>query len=297
MSVMEPIMKLKDILTEGISQILYHDRGLNSAADILKNDRFTLSPLFRDPMEKEFISKNNKLFYMSFSRTKTGSFRETNFSNQTTFVIDGRKLGQRYHGKAIDFYGGNNIEQSEQEDRLYSEYQYIPNATKYILEVHVFLKLPTTNAKKLLKTVADVCERKGIPLFVYRNRRDFLVLRKERSQSYREFITETEPSSEIEDEVIFNENTSYDIRDLNTLIVGDPNNTVLTERMKNLLYDIDNSYDEAIFSEMEGYYDMRATKIGLLQNMAKFMRKNGITRGDTAKMLQVLREKWRKVYP
>jgi len=130
------ILLEKEILLERVSDVVFYGRGLKSAIEILLKNRFELSPAPGHPSEEKVVSKKRKLYFMSTGRIPTNMWRDKGMAGKAaTFVLDGYKLSQNYHGKAIKFF---DTPETETEDRIYSEKPFIPNAVKYIKELHIF---------------------------------------------------------------------------------------------------------------------------------------------------------------
>ena len=87
-------MKIID-LQEGITDTVYHVTRLSYAAKIVSDDRFNMRPVFRQSSERE-ISHDNKMFYMSTTRSPRGGYIEKQLlyptgTGQVLFVLDGKK--------------------------------------------------------------------------------------------------------------------------------------------------------------------------------------------------------------
>ena len=64
----------------------------------------------------------------------------------------------------------------ENEERIFSEKAIIPNADKYIKEIHI-LEIDK-DYKEHTGSIAKYCKVHGIPLFVYSSLKDFKIMRK-----------------------------------------------------------------------------------------------------------------------
>lgn len=148
-------MKIGDVLTESVSDIVYHFTGYDKALKILKHNTLALSPFLAKGVESNVI-KTRKLFYLSTTRSKLGHYGQNNYS-MVAFVLDGRKLAQRYSAKAVDYWGLP--KSSEMEDRILSDHPYIKNASQYIKSVDVYFHEDMRDEKmgviKALKQAAD----------------------------------------------------------------------------------------------------------------------------------------------
>ena len=165
-------MKIASILTEGLSDILYHSTSLYNVLNILKNNKLRLSPDLGAESESN-LRKKNKIYYMSFARSKMGEYHSPSkySGNLSLIVFDGRQLKQDgYSGAPVDYWGWGN--KDEMEDRLYSKSPYIEDAAKYITEIHTFFKRgdqenDTAKSVRWLRSAYIMAKRLGITMYVY----------------------------------------------------------------------------------------------------------------------------------
>lgn len=169
-------MKISEYITEGISPVVYHSTSFLNAYSILKSDEFRLSPTLVDNEE----AKHQKDFYfLSTSRHVLGSFHSNGFGG-VLFVLDGNKLSHNYKGSAVDyFYQDEDDDVDEAEDRIFSSKPVIPNATKYIKEVHV----SSTNSEHrvLVRKIFAEAKLKNIPVYFYQDQRYWQQLRRNKA--------------------------------------------------------------------------------------------------------------------
>jgi len=161
-------MRLLEIfsqLTETTSDIVYHLTNLGSLADIIDSNKFRL-PL-SSSTSAEVAMGVHKLFYMSLARNPSSGYisdkGEGNviLKNQPLLVLDGAKLSQRYKIVPVEYWGvkngrqgsGPNSRGKEQEDRLFSDQQFIPDAISYIKEIRIILdpKIDERESSRLRK--------------------------------------------------------------------------------------------------------------------------------------------------
>jgi len=147
----------EQMLLEGASDIMYHFTQAKHAVSILTDNYFKLS--VGDKRDKEL--NQGKDFYLSTTRTKILGFN----SAPVKLVLDGRRLKMRYRIAPVKYFEG---EKTEQEDRIISDKQFIPNAKQYILSVHMVIN-------DSLGSLVEICKENNIPFFVYRYYKDFLV--------------------------------------------------------------------------------------------------------------------------
>lgn len=167
------MIKLKDILTERISDIVYHFTTTEAASYIIETNRFRLKPILLDSVVN--VGRDyEEGFYMSVARTKIEGYTKSINSSRCFFVrfeLDGNKLSNRYKGGPFDYFpqhqGDNEYE--EYEDRIYSKDMFIPNAKTYIKRMDVDVSRKCTggfNTKKLIKIATSA----GVPTFIFPSR-------------------------------------------------------------------------------------------------------------------------------
>jgi len=138
-------------IKESLAGIVYHTTGINRIEEILKTNAFYLTTSVgtsSDGLAKGYF------YYLSVSRVKYGGYARSLSDRQATIVLDGDKFNQRYKGVDVDYWGSNwrlqnepntSIEQrysaemrnNENEERLITNDSEIPNAVKYIKEIHI----------------------------------------------------------------------------------------------------------------------------------------------------------------
>jgi hypothetical protein len=186
-------MKLHDVLAEGLSPILYHSTHANNVLKILKSDSFRLHPYVGNDAEME-MGKMGKMWYMSTTRSKTGGFTSTT-PFYAVLKLDGRKLGQKYKGSPMEYWGkgmrsvDKTRDSTEMEDRIYSPKPTIPKASKYITEIHMILPEKESDRMKDYKFKTEIrqllleAKKRRIPLYMYDDKSSFLVQNKKKAIS------------------------------------------------------------------------------------------------------------------
>ena len=179
-------MKLENLL-ESVTSLVYHFTYPNSALDILKTNKFILRSTFINAENRE---KRKKFYFLSTSHVKFGGYAIRNLADSgVILVLDGSKFNQRYFGKPIDYWGRNfqidkekRVKYNENEERIYSDKPTIPNARKYIKEIHVYV-----NDKKniyindIYRDLLKEANKFGIPIYFYTNKTDFKTLNKRKA--------------------------------------------------------------------------------------------------------------------
>lgn len=127
--------KLLNIISEGVSDILYHKTHFHDAYEILKTDKFKLST----PVGSSADAKGDKLYFFSTARNLSSSYFTVG-DYTVIFKLDGRKLGANHKGMPVDYWGARSTgKAAEEEDRIVTDSPFIENATKYIDELHILL--------------------------------------------------------------------------------------------------------------------------------------------------------------
>ena len=177
------MIKLKELLTERISDIVYHFTTTEAANLIIGKNKFKLQPIPVE-MNVEPGKKYQDGYYMSVARTKIEGYTRDTSDFQCYFVrfeLDGGKLNNNLKGGAYNYFqhqhGDDDYE--EYEDRIYSRKQYIDNAIRYIkrMDVDVSRKCKSFNnglysrqtgfnTSNLIKTALS----SGIPTFLFPSR-------------------------------------------------------------------------------------------------------------------------------
>ena len=178
--------------TAGLSPVLYHVTGTDKLVDILRQDRFVLA--FASGANNPG-KPNEHFYYMSAMRVPSGGYRG---KGDVVLVLDGQKLGQRYKGSPMDYWGPewrktadkNQIDRApydEAEDRVWAREPIIPKAHQYIQEIHFVVPIHEryhedatfrTRHNQDARKIILAGKRFGIPVYVYRDSADLKLLNK-----------------------------------------------------------------------------------------------------------------------
>lgn len=176
------------ILSEKLSEILYHSTKLPNLLNILQKNSFILTPSIGSDSEEKYQTKKDKTYFLSLSRSKTGSYHK-DYPNTVLLVLDGDKLNQNFYGKPIDYWDTfPDQKRSEMEDRLFHDKPTIQNASKYIDEIHILIKakweeeIPNEYIREILQAKL-MAKKLNIPFYIYDDSKDFKNLNKENSIS------------------------------------------------------------------------------------------------------------------
>jgi len=175
----------KDRLTEGLSPVLYHFTSLTNTLNMLKQNKIKLAAATGTGAERN-LQPGDRVYYLSTTRHKMGGYHLNNDLTGVIINFDGTKLGQRYKGKAVDYWGPEwygkdrkGHEEKEAEDRLFSAEPYIPNAKQYILAIHIMY---TEKGQKYhkdsglhIRRLIIAAKSAGIPTYLYDNAKTWML--------------------------------------------------------------------------------------------------------------------------
>lgn len=162
-------MKLTELLTERVSDVVYRLVPLTVALTNLKTNMFQLT-LSVPNRAGDYMHQKEKLYFLSLSRTPNNIyFKEELKLNSVIFVLDGRKLSQNYKGVPVNYFNRSksDTERFEAEDRIISNDPFIPNAAKYIKEIHVRVSVGSITVQKLIKGLEILVKQRNIKAYYY----------------------------------------------------------------------------------------------------------------------------------
>jgi hypothetical protein len=163
-------------ITEGATDILYHYTNFRAAKNILDTGEFKLSSSSGTDVER-MLAVKSKMFFLSTTRSKVGSYHARYGADAAMFVLDGKWIGQRYTVRPVDYYGSISVFDRESEDRIYSHNNTMPITP--IIEIHILLTAERSIARDMLISA----KRRNIPTFVYSDKKDWLLQNKNKSLS------------------------------------------------------------------------------------------------------------------
>jgi len=169
----------RNVLDEGITDIVYHKTRLDQAVKIMQSNKFMTSVAFGTEADKD--QNKGRLYYLSTMRSPTGDYGPG--LPAVTFKLDGRKLGERSKAAAVDYWGPD-FPKDEMEDRVFTDDPYMEPATKYITEIHVGLpiadKYRQMRPARLEEAEALLAagDGAGIPVFFYTDEKTYGILNK-----------------------------------------------------------------------------------------------------------------------
>jgi hypothetical protein len=171
-----------EILSEGLSDILYHFTYTTNLINILKYNKFATSSNLGSNADS--WKDKGRFYFFSTQRTKGMSGYARHHGN-VAIVLDGRKLNQTFKGSPTDYWNWskkrsdyksigdytNALQSEENEDRIVTNKPYIDNANSYILEVHI--SISEQSGKDEIEEIQTLCQSLNIPVYFYTDENAF----------------------------------------------------------------------------------------------------------------------------
>jgi len=248
------VIKLKHLIDEGLSDIVYHYTSVLNLKNIIRDNEFRASIALGS--EPDLNINGKKFYYMSTTRSKGTGYN----IGQVCLVLDGRKLHQRYKGLPVDYWQPSkdpdyyaspeqfikHAFRSEQEDRIILDKPVIENALSYIKEIHIYIDAdyPDTQLKRLEYISNNIPSH--IKLYFYNNEKYFKTQAKNKSVDVTASMFR-DNGVEVDDyqEIMYAQSTI----EQNTKRVLDRIGTVITI----LSYNDDNNFKKIVYSFKESY--------------------------------------------
>lgn len=166
-----------------ISSILYHSTSLYGLYKILDTNTFQMSPVLGSNSDNRF---QNKAFFLSLTRSRVGQFHYPTHelhSGTALLVIDGDLLERHgFSGGPVNYWGPDYKHvKNEMEDRIISDKPEIPNAMKFIKEIHIYSVSTSDNFIRTIRQAIILAKKNHIPCYVYSSAKDFNLLRKDKA--------------------------------------------------------------------------------------------------------------------
>lgn len=151
-------MKLTELLTEGLSPVLYHATGIDRAISILRANAIKAAPVVGAGRDSDVNGNAKGANFVSFARSRTGGYIHSVPSSLTVcFEFDGRALQANYSGRAVDYFSVKKFRsrsQFELEDRVITHDSEIKNIQRYIDVIHViYSDIPNSTLMDLASAV------------------------------------------------------------------------------------------------------------------------------------------------
>jgi hypothetical protein len=162
-------MKIKDLLFERATSILYHYTGSTDAAQILKSGVFQLSSTVGVSSEEKWSPKDSP-YFLSCTRSKVGDYHRWVPGGGVIFVLNGDWLNQHYKTKPIDYWERmwnhpGTDRTREAEDRVFSRNPTMP--IDGVIAVHAFIKEQNEWRSPATRQLLIAAKTKGIKTYLY----------------------------------------------------------------------------------------------------------------------------------
>lgn len=178
------MFKFKSLISEVVSPLLYHITDVGRAINILKENKFRLTPAFGT--DADLGLQKGKLYFLSTSRIKYGGYsRSLGDKGYVNIELDGRKLGNNHQSVNVDYWDDEirniawqkgNIQQylkyDENEERIVTDEPEITPADKYIKSLHVSVGDPSDvkeNMKEKHFRLQKLANKYTISAYFYTN--------------------------------------------------------------------------------------------------------------------------------
>lgn len=169
----EYLNEKRGLIKEAITDIVYHFLSITELYRTLKTNK--LHAIAAIGSDSDFNINRGKFFFFATTRSRSAGYT----FGSAKLVLDGRKLNYLYKGAALDYWSDKTFSarnpknnKTEFEDRLVLDKPEIPNAVKYILEIHV--NKDKDSLTGTLREIVNMANGHNIPIYFYENRTDYL---------------------------------------------------------------------------------------------------------------------------
>jgi len=171
-------------LNESVSSQIFRFIPLGRLDNLLTTNTFNLAP-------SQGANKfSNKFNYLSVSRIKFGGYARNNtYKSGVILELDGRKFNNKFKGGPVDYWGKDfaktgtkqqKMTTDENEERIFSDKNTIPNASSYIKAVHILIDKEKKFDSEIVK-LRKKCALKGLSCYVYDDINAFKTLNKKKA--------------------------------------------------------------------------------------------------------------------
>lgn len=190
-------MRISELLVEKATSVLYHITSIPNLFSILNEKQFRLTSSVGTKSEREM--NKGKMYFLSTSRTKINDYTlQNSYFDSAILVLNGDWFNRRHRGVPTDYWEGNWIKKRkididsyrEAEDRILSDDPIIKiNDLKSVIrEVHIFYENEYDYPILVDRTRKAIflAKKHNIPVYVYNNKKDFVLLNKTKSLDLRQ---------------------------------------------------------------------------------------------------------------
>jgi len=178
------------VLTEMLTDLVFHFTSLRNGLKILENGRFNLTPSIGTGAE-DILKSGDRVYSISFARSRTADYTVQNaYSQGVVFNINGDYFNKNFRSRAVDYwerFWAKTDRTSEMEDRLFSFKPFIKfDPTKAFSEIHILsTQLKETEPHYVVRFMKEA-KKQNIPVFVYNDKKAFVLQDKRKSLSLQE---------------------------------------------------------------------------------------------------------------
>ena len=237
--IQEIIDSHKPLLTERVSNVVYHFTTLGALWKIFKDDRLYLSSALEKSSDD--IDKNKK-FFLSLTRQRNGELGYSS-NREVRITLDGDKLNQRFSGRSFDYWGDSMGKQfyyrdmrdngrkdttqsrTENEDRILYNKPYIDGFKEYVTRIDILAD--KNSIEKEMPYLIRLAHTKYI--YIYNNKKDF------------NFQTQNTINDEIINEGDYTQHITGNERVIPKGIIGDELARILTFMLE---FEYDSNYKD-----------------------------------------------------
>ena len=295
-------MKINEILSEGLTGVVYHITTLYALSEILRTGEIKLSPALPDEHPgKEYVLGKGRLFYLSLSRTRTSRYlmnfrRGTDDNPVVLLTLDGTALSRSYKSIPVDFYSNSSDKRgSETEDRIITDRPVIVGPFKYITGIEIVYSGESPMADHYLSAL-QLSVGKRYDIVVYPSKRDMLIRNKKSARPLSDVVRSVDPANYVP----LKPAVSYPVVDVLYYAMGDIDpiewpdevQTAFLLTMQNFRSRPTSAVEEISDAVVSAVYQRRYSDT--ITKLYREARNRGY--GSIKPLIQDILEKWRKEF-
>lgn len=271
------------------TDLLFHYTSMYNANLMLATNKLRLSSV--GGTQSDSVLNKGYMYYFSTARSVHGNYNKMS-ANSVQLVLDGYKLGHKYKIVAVDYWGEDFRKHKkgayEMEDRLLSNKPEIPNAKRYIKEIHLLLdEKPNVRANSMARKFVMLAKKLNIPIYLYRDKKAAQLLDKRNSLSLEEVNLEGS-----ERERYFYRHAMKAGKGLLELIYNDSSavDKLTKDGLNWLRRSRPHRKDDFVIQLNNMIHNSKAMPDKTVSSLVEYMRKNKL---DSAGMFEFISEKWK----
>jgi len=176
-----------DLINEALTSKMFHFTSVHKLVNILKENAFFTTPVIGTGADSNV--NDGKFYYFAMQTSRHGEVAFAGSVARTGKVcinIDGQKLNQNFKSKRVDYWQTSRNPKDhkphnymqhltrfdELEERIITNKSEIPNAKKYIEEIHVLIngEMPDYIARSMVELKKHI---KGVNIYFYKDEKYF----------------------------------------------------------------------------------------------------------------------------